>query len=171
MQQQYAIQNPLEFGATARIAGGSRQATVRARRRAEITGVERHFYDYEARGVPYGPGRWHHRALGAVASLPFAPEIVLPRMQHINETYPGMTSEYGFKCSFNPTFIGREHRPSEGWISNGYYGLDQGPIVMMIENYRTGFLWRLLHQCPAIRLVCASSIYRRSTITGHDGRE
>ena len=35
-------------------------------------------------------------------------------------------------------------------ISKGYYGLDQGPIVLMIENYRSGFLWRLMRRCPYI---------------------
>ncbi len=56
-----------------------------------------------------------------------------------------MTSEYGFKCSFNPTF---ESAGPKGWISKGYYGLDQGPIVLMIENYRSGFFWDLMKRCP-----------------------
>jgi len=38
-------------------------------------------------------------------------------------------------CSFNPTFAGASNN---GWISKGYYGLDQGPIILMIENYRSG---------------------------------
>ncbi|MEP7039446.1 MAG: glucoamylase family protein, partial [Acidobacteriota bacterium] len=32
----------------------------------------------------------------------------------------------------------------------GYYGLDQGPIVLMIDNYRTGFFWKLMRSCPYI---------------------
>jgi hypothetical protein len=58
-----------------------------------------------------------------------------------------MTSKYGFKCSFNPTFSTAANKE---WISKGYYGLDQGPIVLMIENYRSGFLWRLMRRCPYI---------------------
>jgi hypothetical protein len=58
-----------------------------------------------------------------------------------------MTSKYGFKCSFNPTFSTAANKE---WISKGYYGLDQGPIVLMIENYHTGFLWRLMRGCPYI---------------------
>jgi len=58
-----------------------------------------------------------------------------------------MTSKYGFKCSFNPTFSGAS---SKEWISKGDYGLDQGPIVLRIENYRSGFLWRLMRRCPYI---------------------
>jgi hypothetical protein len=49
----------------------------------------------------------------------------------------------------NPTSgSGRQSKP--GWISKGYYGLDQGPIVLMIENYRTGFVWELMKKCPLI---------------------
>ena len=63
-----------------------------------------------------------------------------------------MTSSYGFKCSFNPTFNqGDVTSPGDqrekGWISQGYYGLDQGPVVIMIENYRSGFFWELMKKC------------------------
>jgi hypothetical protein len=70
---------------------------------------------------------------------------VLPALEYINQTYPEITSKYGFKCSFNPTFPAQDER---GWISKGYYGLDQGPIVLMIENYLSGFFWQLMKQCP-----------------------
>jgi hypothetical protein len=60
-----------------------------------------------------------------------------------------MMSKYGFKCSFNPTFTdGFQNK--RGWHAKGYYGLDQGPIVLMIENYRSDFLWRLMRRCPYI---------------------
>ena len=146
VQQQYAIRNPKGSRATASSAGASRPATAPARRRAGSTGVERRFYDYRARGVPYGPDDGTIAPWAAVASLPFAPEIVLPTIAHFDETYPEMMSKYGFKCSFNPTFAGRV-RTAAG-ISQGYYGLDQGPIVLMIENYRSGLLWSLMRQCP-----------------------
>ena len=35
----------------------------------------------------------------------------------------------------------RAEQLAEGWVSQGYYGLDQGSIVMMIENYRSGLIW------------------------------
>ena len=60
-----------------------------------------------------------------------------------------MTSVYGFKCSFNPTFAAEDPR-GKGWISKGYYGLDQGPVVIMIENYLSGFLWNLMKKCPYV---------------------
>ncbi|MGH7510761.1 MAG: glucoamylase family protein [Gemmatimonadales bacterium] len=154
VQRQYAIENPHHFrgynencwGITA--SDGPGPATLL------IDGVERHFYDYIARQVPWGPDDGTIAPWASITSLPFAPEIVLSALRHFTDVYPEMSSKYGFKCSFNPTFHsfnptfrGRAAvRP--GWISKGYYGLDQGPIVLMIENYRSGFLWRLMRQCP-----------------------
>ena len=102
-------------------------------------------------GIPNGPDDGTLAPWEVVASLPFAPEIVLPSLNHFNQEFPEMTSKYGFKCSYNPTFTYTDRNKS-GWVSLGYYGLDQGPIVVMIENYRTGFLWRLMRNCPYIVL-------------------
>jgi hypothetical protein len=147
VQQQYAIRNPKGFkgynencwGITA--SDGPGPATLK------IDGVVRRFHDYKARSIPYGPDDGTIAPWAAVASLPFAPEIVLPTIRYMDEAYPKMMSEYGFKCSFNPTFTDGSG-DKRGWHSKGYYGLDQGPIVLMIENYRTGFLWRLMRRCP-----------------------
>ncbi|MCL4262516.1 MAG: hypothetical protein KJ069_04850 [Anaerolineae bacterium] len=146
VQQQYAMANPRGFrgynghcwGITA--SDGPGPAT------RCIDGVERHFFDYLARGIPDGPDDGTIAPWAAAASLPFAPEIVLPALRYFNEVYPEMTSKYGFKCSFNPTFT-REGSAERGWVSQGYYGLDQGPIVLALENYRTGFFWKLMQGC------------------------
>jgi hypothetical protein len=54
---------------------------------------------------------------------------------------------YGYKATFNPTFsIGRDRK--HFWISKWHVGLNQGPIVMMIENYRSGRVWDLMRKCP-----------------------
>lgn len=37
-----------------------------------------------------------------------------------------------------------------GWLSPEHHGLDQGPVALMIENHRSGLLWRLMRECPAI---------------------
>ncbi len=149
VQQQHAIQNPLEFEGSQEYCWGVTASDGPGPTCLRINGVERRFFDYEARGIPYGPDDGTIAPWAAVASLPFAPEIVLPALQHFNERYPEMISEYGFKCSFNPTFTASSQGKT-GWISKGYYGLDQGPIVMMIENHRTGFLWELIKKCPYI---------------------
>ena len=149
VQQQYAIQNPLDYRGYGENCWGITASDGPGPACLKIEGVERCFDDYTARGAPYGPDDGTIAPWAAAASLPFAPEIVLPALQHFNDVYPEMSSEYGFKCSFNPTFtaVGQTRK---GWISKGYYGLDQGPIVMMIENYRTGFLWELMKGCSYI---------------------
>jgi len=56
---------------------------------------------------------------------------------------------YGFKATFNPTFPVKD-KSRYGWISPWNFGLNQGPIVLMIENYRTGMLWQLMRRCPYV---------------------
>ena len=58
-------------------------------------------------------------------------------------------SHYGLRCSFNPTFTDGA-RAAHGWHSQRYYGLDQGPIMLMLENYRSSFLWKLMRRCSAL---------------------
>jgi hypothetical protein len=52
-------------------------------------------------------------------------------------------------CSINPTYPGKTDG-LEGWYSNNYYGLNEGPVVLMIENYLNGFLWELMKRQPSI---------------------
>ena len=146
-QQQYAISNPREFRGYSKDIWGITASDGPGPAQFDVDGISRTFFDYEARGIPFGPDDGTIAPWAVVASLPFAPEIVLPTLQSFNNAYPEMTSEYGFKCSFNPTFAGEE-QDEKGWISKGYYGLDQGPVVIMIENYLSGFLWTLMKRCP-----------------------
>jgi hypothetical protein len=147
IQQQYAIRNPRGFKGYGEYIWGLTASDGPGPASKKIQGKLREFYDYSARGVPNGPDDGTLAPWAVVASLPFAPEIVLPSIQYFDKTFPEMTSKYGFKCSFNPTFSGASGKE---WISKGYYGLDQGPIVLMIENYRSGFVWQLMRRCHYI---------------------
>jgi hypothetical protein len=147
IQQQYAIRNPRGFKGYGEHIWGLTASDGPGPATKKVGGKLRRFHDYKARGVPSGPDDGTLAPWAVIASLPFAPEIVLPSLQYFDQTFPEMTSEYGFKCSFNPTFSSASHG---GWISKGYYGLDQGPIVLMIENYRSEFLWTLMRRCPYI---------------------
>lgn len=152
VQQEYAMRNPLNFKGYGEQIWGITASAGPGPATYMVDGVERRFYGYLARGVPYGPDDGTLSPWGAIASLPFAPEIVLPTIHALNEQYPGVTSKYGFKCSFNPTFpTAGANDGGSGWISEGYYGLDQGPIVLMIENYRSDLLWHLMRASPHIR--------------------
>ncbi len=147
VQQHYAIRNPKKlvgynencWGITA--SDGPGPATQK------FKGKQIKFYDYIARKIPFGPDDGTIAPWAAIASVPFAPEIVLSAVKYFDENYPEMVSKYGLKCSFNPTF-NSSNKTSRGWVSKGYYGLDQGPIVIMIENYRTGSFWKMMRQCP-----------------------
>lgn len=147
IQQQYAIHNPRDFKGYGEFIWGLTASDGPGPALEEIEGRPRQFYDYINRGIPNGPDDGTLAPWAVLASLPFAPEIVLPSIRYFDETFPEMTSKYGFKCSFNPTYSAAS---GKGWISKGYYGLDQGPIVLMIENYRSGFTWRLMRNCPYI---------------------
>ena len=77
-------------------------------------------------------------------SVPFAPELTIPTLLSLRDTYGDRVyGKYGFKDAFNLSYpnAGGEGR---GWFDEDYLGIDQGPILLMIENYRTGFVWDLL---------------------------
>ena len=149
VQQEYAIRNPLNFAGYGPHCWGFTACDGPGSCKRMVGGVEREFFDYIARGAPFGPDDGTVAPWVAVASLPFAPEIVLPTLANFKENWGEMISHYGVTCSFNPTFPSKEKK-HVGWISGGYYGIDQGPVILMIENYRSGLLWRLMRQCPYI---------------------
>jgi hypothetical protein len=93
-----------------------------------------------------------------VASLVFAPDIALPALRLMwNRT--GDAKGRSVRASgFNDTAVSSGAAGAEGnegaggsWISEGEFGLDQGMIVLMIENLRSGLLWRLTRSIPCLR--------------------
>jgi hypothetical protein len=92
-------------------------------------------YNYFDDGTiaPYGP----------LSSLPFAPEIVLPASKSVIEKYGDrLWGKYGFYDSFNLT---------ANWFDNDFIGIDQGPMLIMIENFRTGLVWDYVMKDPIIQ--------------------
>ena len=154
VQQQYAISNPLGFKDYGPNCWGITASEGPGPGNIRIGGVNRELFDYVGRGVPYGPDDGTLAPWALVASLPFAPEIVLPALHHcIHQAKLTEFNRYGFKASFNPSHPGDSGNPYGWWVSPWHYGLNQGPIVLMIENYRTGLLWRLMRKCPYIANV------------------
>jgi len=100
-----------------------------------------------------------------VASLPFAPEIVLPTIDHlVHHLKLKVGNPYGFKATFNPTYPEKSGRPN-GWVSPWHYGINQGPIVPMIENYWTGLVWRLMRAVLHRHRPTPSGLRRRLAMT------
>jgi hypothetical protein len=149
VNQQYAIRNPRGFREYGEHAWGITASNGPGPATRRIGGVTRRFRGYLARGVPYGPDDGTLAPWAVAASLPFAPEIVLPTLDHCSKAYPSTENEYGLVCSFNPTFAVRGSK-SGGWISPDHFALDQGPVILMIENYRSELMWRLMRSCPYV---------------------
>lgn len=146
VQREYAARNPRRFKGYNATCWGITAASGPGPAVRRVDGVERRFFGYRARGAPFGPDDGTLAPWATVASLPFAPEIVLPALENYRERYPEMMTDKGLTCSFNPTFP--DSSAKHGWVSGGYYSLDQGPVVVMIENYRSGLVWRLMRRCP-----------------------
>ena len=105
------------------------------------------FHSYSGRGAS-GPeatiaedGTITPEAAGG--SVPFAPDICISTLKNMYEKYgsKGLWGKYGFKDAFNLTV---------DWYDKDYLGLDQGPILIMIENYRTGLIWKYAMKDPII---------------------
>lgn len=162
VQQKYAIDNPLNFEGYASSCWGITASEGPGPGNLRINDKKRLFFDYLARGVPNGPDDGTLAPWALVASLPFASEIVLEALDYcIHQAKLTEFNSYGFKASFNPTHPGEDGNPYGWWVSPWHFGLNQGPIVLMIENFRTGLLWQLMRNCPYI-----TEGLRRANFTG-----
>ena len=158
VHQQHAIQNPSGFEGYGEHAWGitASEGPIQGTEPIEMDG--RTFYSYLARGVP-GPDDGTLSPWTTITALPFAPEIALPAIEHFHKTYPQLAGPYGLKCSLNPSF--REHPEAEaGWFSEHYYGINEGPVVLMIENYRSGLIWRLSGSSPYVQMGLKQAGFR-----------
>jgi len=166
VQRHYAVRNPnwLE-GYGERCWGFTSGPGPGFGKQRGADGLERQFYGYAARGVPFGPDDGTLAPWATLASLPFAPEIVLPALDHFRTTYPDVTSDDGLLTSFNPTFDAGDGSRT-GWLCGEHFGLDQGPVVLMIENYRSGLLWSLMRDCPAFVTGLRRAGFREGWLLG-----
>ena len=148
VQQKYAIQNPQNFAGYGEHCWGITASEGPGGKDKVLDKNGRTYFGYLARGVPE-PDDGTLSPWVAIASLPFAPEIVIPTVEHFNSAYPQLRGKYGLTCSLNPTFQDGSKR-EQGWVSEFYYGINVGPNVIMIENFRSGLIWRLMRQCPYV---------------------
>ncbi len=156
-QRSYAIANPSGFaGYNERIWGltacdGPVDASL------TLGGKARTFRTYAARGASFtevvDDGTLSPTAAGG--SIAFAPEIVVPALMAMRDTYgERLFGRYGFLDAFNPTLRTAtrvQHGVVDttlGWFDTDYLGIDQGPILAMIENHRSGLIWRTMRTNP-----------------------
>lgn len=79
----------------------------------------------------------------ALSAFPYTPAESMKALKHFYyDLGDKIWSEYGFVDAFNET---------KNWYAKSHLAIDQGPIIVMIENYRTGLLWKLFMSCPEIQ--------------------
>jgi hypothetical protein len=150
-QRAYAADNPLKFRDYSADIWGLTACDGPADTTFVVDGVQREFRKYSARGVSFDwvfdDGTIAPTAAGG--SISFAPEICIPALKAIRQKYgDNVWRKYGFIDAFNPTF--RTEELPNGWFDFEYLGIDQGPIIIMIENLRTGLVWETMKRNPYI---------------------
>ena len=131
---------PKVWGLTASDGPGNETKTVNGK---EVT-----FRAYSERGAPGGFDDGTIAPTAAISSLPYAPKIVLPTIRNWLTSRPELFDKHGFTDAFNPTFD--TTKPS-GWVDSDKLSIDQGPIVVMIENYRSGLVWEVMRNDSRLR--------------------
>jgi hypothetical protein len=150
VQQEYAIRNPMQWVGYGKHCWGFTACDGPGWVTRVVDGVERQFFDYYARGAPFGPDDGTVAPWVVAASLPFAPEVVIPTARHLARlNLGGQDRPYGFRCSFNQTFR-VDDSPTGWWVTPYQFGIDQGPVVLAVENYRTGLIWDIMRRCPYV---------------------
>ncbi len=157
VQREYARRNPHEFTGYNENCWGLTACDGPNNEMSELAGVSRRLFGYAARGVPYGPDDGTIGGWGALASLPFAPELALSAARHMLQRYPEILLAQQYTSSFNPDVLKGK---KSAWVSPGLFGLDQGIILLMIENYRSELIWKLMRDSPDIRRGLRRSGFR-----------
>ena len=123
-----------------------------------LDGRSRTFRSYAARG----PGQFDDGTVAPTAvggSMPFAPELCIPALRAMRADHgTDLYGDYGFLDALNPSFTdgsallthGRVV-PGRGWYDTDHLGIDQGPILAMIENHRSGLVWDVMRGDPHVR--------------------
>jgi hypothetical protein len=147
VQREYAQRNPNEFAGYDEHCWGLTACDGPSDELPDVTGEPRRLFGYAARGVPYGPDDGTIAGWASLASLPFTPNIALDAARNMQLRYPEMLSANQYSSGFNPSLASTDRR---AWVSYGKFGLDQGIVLMMIENYRTELIWKLMRDCPYV---------------------
>ncbi len=147
LHREYAARNPNNYEGYGRDFWGITAGDGPGYRDMRVDGRDRRFFGYMSRGAPYGPDDGTIAPWAMLATLPFTRDAALSGTRHLLASYPQVCKEDRFASGFNLTLPGDD---GEGWLSDGWYGLDQGLLVMMIENAKSGLNWKLLRGCPYV---------------------
>lgn len=157
-QRAYAIANPGGWAGYGEDVWGLTACDGPGDFKQRIAGKEREFFSYSARG-PDDRDDGTLAPTAAAASIALEPELAARAVATMHARYGrGIYGRYGFLDSFNPTLT-RKTAPFKhgkivdgiGWVDGDHLGIDQGPILLMIENMRSGLVWEVMRRNPHIR--------------------
>ena len=160
-QQAYAVENPSGWAGYGKNVWGLTACDGPIDASIEYLGKTRIFRTYAPRGagIEYVLDDGTIAPTAAAGSIAFAPEIAIPAIEEMHRRYgKQIYGQYGFLDAFNPSFTFTDAPLHHGkivdnvWVDNDYLGIDQGPIVLMIENHRSDFVWSVMRRNPHIRL-------------------
>jgi hypothetical protein len=159
-QRAYAIDNPNDWADYGPNVWGLTASDGPIDAELEFRGTKRRFFTYAARGAaatevrddgtiaPYAAG----------SSIVFTPDESIAALEEMHARYgKAIYTKYGFLDSFNPSFrydVNVQHGrvdPEVGWVNGDYLGIDQGPLLVMLENYRSELVWTTMKKNPHIR--------------------
>ena len=140
-QHAYALANPMGWRDYGKDCWGLTACDGPGNSKKEFHGKKAEFRGYSMRGGPNGFDDGTIAPTAIAASVPYAPEVIIPTLKKWKENRPEVWGDCGFHDAFNPSWD--ESKPS-GWVDPSYLGIDQGPVIIMLENYRSGFLWNLM---------------------------
>lgn len=159
-QRAYAVANPRGFTGYGENEWGLTASDGPGGYHQLYNGGMRTYRGYSARGAGskdfFDDGTLAPTALGG--SLPFAPEIVVPAIEHLHAEHGEyIYGRYGFFDAFNRSFVydlntkpGRVI-PGFGWVAHQWLGIDQGPILLMAQNHRNGRVWEVMKRNAHLR--------------------
>jgi hypothetical protein len=175
-QRAYAIENPRRFRDYGADVWGLTACDGPVDTTLERDGAPWRLRMYSARGVAAGDLRDDGTLAptAAASALPFAPDSVIPALRAFRERYGAhLNGRYGFLDSFNPSLdtpmpVRAGHIvPGVGWFDGDYLGIDQGPIVLMLENHRSGLVWNVMRRNSyVVRGLCRAG-FRGGWLDGH----
>jgi hypothetical protein len=147
----YCVANPAQFIGYGEKCWGLTACDGPINSTLTIDGKERKFFDYRARGACsiqiVDDGTIAPTAAGG--SFPFTPSESEECLAFMWDTYyDNLVGEYGFKDAFNLTY--RDEKYPHGWFDIDYLGIDQGPILLQIQNHETEILWNTMKKNPYI---------------------
>ncbi len=148
----YCMQNPTGFTGYGADVWGLSACDGPGHKRQQVGDTTIEFMSYRARGAAadYLVDDGTITPTAAGGSIPFAPDTCLSALSEMYKLYgKRLYDRYGFKDAFNLTFVNEEN--PDGWFDKDYIGIDQGAILIMLENHRSELIWDLMKRNKYIR--------------------